>query len=123
MDELSDADDSQGRTGACFFHRPTLTIGYRNFSSEFYFIGTHEIPSSPAVENHQNIWDVDVDFRLSHRRSLIADVPAFQGSRNQIDPPSGVFQVAGIGDMTIGSQMWLFRPPTEMTAISFSACH
>jgi hypothetical protein len=121
MDELCDTDNSQGRTGSGFLHRLTLTIGYRNFSSEFYFIGTQEIPRSPAVENHQNIWDVDVDFRLSHRWSLIADVPVYLGSRNQIYPPSGVFDVAGIGDMTVGGQMWIFRPPTENNGnIAFS---
>ena len=50
---------------------------------------------------------------LSPRWSLIADVPVYDGTRNQLYPPTGIFQVSGLGDITIGAQRWIFRPPTE----------
>jgi hypothetical protein len=121
MDELCDSDTTRGVDGGAWIHRLTVNVGYRVFSSEYYFVGTQELPKSPATENHQNIWDVGIDFRLTHRWSLIADVPVYDGDRNQIYPPSGIFRVAGIGDMTIGAQTWIFRPPTESNGnIAFS---
>jgi hypothetical protein len=65
------------------------------------------------VRNHQNIFDIGVEYRLSKRWSLLADVPVYNGTRDQIYPPSGIFQVSGLGDITIGAQSWIFRPPTE----------
>jgi hypothetical protein len=57
--------------------------------------------------------DVGIEYRLSPRWSVIADVPFLQGTRNQVYAPRGVFEVGGIGDMTAGAQAWIFRPPTE----------
>ncbi|MGA9668753.1 MAG: hypothetical protein WBQ94_06065, partial [Terracidiphilus sp.] len=94
-------------------HNLTVNIGYRVFNSNKYFQGTNEIARPTAVENHQNIFDIGVEYRLNHRWSLIADVPVYNGTRDQIYPPSGIFQVSGLGDITLGAQRWLFRPPTE----------
>ena len=94
-------------------HNLTLNIGYRVFSSNKYFRGSTEIPRPTAVENHQNIFDIGVEYRLNKRWSLVADVPVFNGTRDQIYPPVGIFQVSGVGDITVGAQAWLFRPPTE----------
>jgi len=90
-----------------------VNIGYRVFNSNKYFRGSTEIPRPTAVENHQNIFDIGVEYRLNPRWSLIADVPVYNGTRNQIYPPVGIFQVSGLGDITIGAQSWIFRPPTE----------
>jgi len=94
-------------------HNLTVNIGYRVFNSNKYFQGSNEIARPTAVENHQNIFDIGVEYRLNNRWSIIADVPVYNGTRDQIYPPSGVFQVSGLGDITIGAQRWLFRPPTE----------
>ncbi len=103
-------------------HNLTFSIGYRVFNSNKYFVGTEEIARPTAVRNHQNIFDLDVNYQLSPRWSLVADVPFFDGTRNQIYPPQGVFQVGGIGDMTVGAQAWVFRPPTERGGdVAFSA--
>ena len=91
----------------------TVDIGYRVFNSNKYFQGSTEIARPTAVENHQNIFDVGVEYRLSPRWSLIGDVPVFNGSRDQIYPPTGIFRVSGVGDITAGVQEWIFRPPTE----------
>ena len=103
-----------GHAGPLFsIHNLTLDIGYRVFNSNKYFIGSEEIARPNAVRNHQNIFDVGVEYRLSPRWSFIADVPIFDGTRNQIYPPTGIFQVSGLGDMLVGAQSWIFRPPTE----------
>ena len=94
-------------------HNLTVDIGYRVFNSNKYFQGSDEIPRPTAVRNHQNIFDIGVQYRVSPRWSFIADVPVFNGSRNQIYSPVGVFRVSGLGDMLVGAQAWIFRPPTE----------
>jgi len=91
----------------------TVDIGYRVFNSNKYFQGSTEIPRANAVRNHQNIFDVGIEYRLSPRWSVIGDIPVFDGSRNQIYPPTGIFYVSGLGDITVGLQSWIFRPPTE----------
>ena len=113
MDELVDSADSAHTCGPLSIHNLTVDIGYRVFNSSRYFQGSNEIPRYPAVENHQNIFDVMVQYRLSQRVSLIADVPVYNGSRDQIYPPSGIFRVSGVGDTSIGVQSWLFKPPVE----------
>ncbi|MGD0094996.1 MAG: hypothetical protein ABSB60_00780 [Terracidiphilus sp.] len=112
LDEL--VAPSQASTPSPFsMHNLTVNIGYRVFNSNKYFQGSNEIARPTAVENHQNIFDIGIEYRLNKRWSLIADVPVYNGTRDQIYPPSGVFQVSGLGDMTLGAQAWLFRPPTE----------
>ncbi len=105
--------DGEGFSSPLSIHNLTVNIGYRVFNSNKYFQGSSEIARANAVENHQNIFDVGVEYRVSHRWSLIADVPVFNGTRDQIYPPAGIFQVSGLGDLTVGAQAWIFRPPTE----------
>ncbi|MBT9331686.1 hypothetical protein [Paracidobacterium acidisoli] len=112
MDELV-TDLNDGASGGFNIHNLILNIGYRVFNSNKYFVGTDEIARPTAVRNHQNIFDIGVEYRLSPRFSLVADVPVFNGTRDQIYPPSGVYQVSGVGDLTVGVQSWIFRPPTE----------
>jgi hypothetical protein len=112
MDELVRAFDGGTRQGLSL-HNLTVEIGYRVFNSNKYFIGDEEIPRANATRNHQNIFDIGVEYRFTPQWSFIADVPVFDGSRNQLYPPSGVFQVSGIGDITLGAQRWLWRGPTE----------
>lgn len=94
-------------------HNLTVDIGYRVFNSNKYFQGSTEIARANAVRNHQNIFDVGLEYRLSPRWSIIGDIPVFNGTRNQIYPPTGIFYVSGLGDITVGMQSWIFRPPTE----------
>lgn len=112
MDELVRAFDG-GTTHGLSIHNLTVDIGYRVFNSNKYFIGDAEIPRANATRNHQNIFDIGVEYRLTPQWSFIADVPVFDGTRNQQYPPSGVFQVSGLGDILLGAQRWIFRPPTE----------
>jgi len=102
---------SDGRRA--WVHNLTLDLGYRVFNSNKYFQGSTEIARANAVRNHQNIFDVGLEYRLSPRWSIIGDIPVFNGTRNQIYPPTGIFDVSGLGDITVGMQSWIFRPPTE----------
>jgi hypothetical protein len=105
--------DTGGEVSSKWEHNLTIDIGYRVFNSNKYFVGSNEIARPTAIRNHQNIFDVGIEYVLSQRWSVIADVPVFNGSRNQLYPPTGVFRVSGLGDISVGAQRWLFRPPTE----------
>jgi hypothetical protein len=112
MDQLIKFDGG-GTPGRFSIHNLTVDIGYRVFNSNKYYIGDDQIARASAIENHQNIFDIGLEYRLSPRWSLIADVPVYNGTRNQLYPPSGIYQVSGLGDVTIGAQSWILRPPTE----------
>lgn len=112
MDELVRSFDGGTRYGWSI-HNLTVDIGYRFFNSNKYFIGDAEIARPNAIRNHQNIFDIGVEYRFTPQWSFIADVPVFDGTRNQLYSPSGVFQVSGLGDITLGAQRWIFRGPTE----------
>jgi hypothetical protein len=65
------------------------------------------------IENHQNIYNIYAETELSPRWSANISVPILQGSRDQKYSPVGIYNIAGIGDMVIGAQAWILRPPTE----------
>ncbi|KAA6461108.1 hypothetical protein DYQ86_12695 [Acidobacteria bacterium AB60] len=111
MDEL--VQNGGGEVSSQWYHNLTIDIGYRVFNSNKYFVGTKEINRPTAVENHQNLFDIAFEYRLTHRWSLIGDIPVYNGTRNQIYPPKGIFQVSGLGDVTLGAQAWILRPPAE----------
>ncbi len=113
MDELVPGYSSPESGSHFSIHNLNVTIGYRVFNSNKYFVGTDEIARPTVVRNHQNIFDINASYQLSPRWSLLADVPVYNGTRNQIYAPQGIFQVSGLGDMTAGAQAWIFRPPTE----------
>lgn len=112
FDELM-STDTGGQVSDKWIHNLTVDIGYRVFNSNKYFQGSDEIARPSAVRNHQNIFDVGLEYKLSRRWSIIADVPVYDGTRNQIYAPVGIYQVSGLGDVTVGLQSWIFKPPTE----------
>jgi hypothetical protein len=112
FDELIDSGTT-GSVSPNWIHNLTVDVGYRVFNSNKYFQGSNEIARPTAVRNHQNIFDIGLEYRLSSQWSILADVPVYDGTRNQIYPPMGIFQVSGLGDITLGAQRWIFRPPTE----------
>ena len=98
--------------------RLTVTIGYRFYNSYKHYIGTdyqeQRAEAHNAVVNHVNLFDVNVNYQLTPRWSLIADVPTMTASRaKQSDPLNNVYRSGGIGDVTVGAQAWVWRPPTE----------
>jgi hypothetical protein len=100
-----------------WLRRLTVNVGFREFNSFRHFVGTVEQTQRGVLHNqvlnHQLLFDLGLNYQLSRRWSVIADVPVLQSSRNQIYPPMGVFRVGGIGDMQVGVESWIFKPPTE----------
>ena len=114
---LSDMGDSHG-SRPNWLRRPlTVEVDWRSFSSFRHFIGTVEQTQRAVlgnqIKNHQNIYEISASYQLTPRWSVNAYVPVLQGSRNQKYPPNGIYNIAGIGDMVLGAQAWVFRPPTE----------
>src|SRR5260370_29250709 len=93
--------DTGGAPGRFSIHNLTVAIGYRVFNSNKYFIGDDEIARANAIENHQNIFNIGLEYRLSPRWSLIPDVPVYNGTRHHLSPPSGIFQARGLRDCTL----------------------
>ena len=69
-----------------WIHGLTLTVGYRVYNSYKHYIGTvYQIQRQEqhsAVVNHVNLFEVDVNYRLSPRNSFIAYVPFLDASRH-----------------------------------------
>jgi len=45
--------------------------------------------------------------------SVIASIPGLDASRHGQSSPLNAYHSGGIGDVTVGVQSWIFRPPTE----------
>lgn len=105
--------------GAGFFrHHPvTIEVDWRSFSSFRHFSGEVENTSrallNTQIKNHQNLYNINLDMQVTPRWSVNAFVPVLQGTRNQKYAPYGVFDIAGVGDMILGVQGWVLRPPAE----------
>lgn len=101
-----------------FFRHPlTVEIDWRSFSSHRHFIGTVEQKQreilGTEIENHQNLYNVGVSYELTPRWSVNANVPVIAGTRDQKYPPAAKYDIGGIGDMLVGVQGWVLRPPAE----------
>lgn len=103
---------------ANLIHGLTLTFGFRTYSSFRHFVGTVEqVQRETAhneVENHVDLYDLGINYQLTPRWSLIADIPAMSATRHQQgSTPRNTYRSGGIGDVTVGAQAWIWRPPTE----------
>ena len=119
--------DNQTTVGSLLRNRPlTIEVDWRSFSSFRHFSGEKENVQreilNTQIKNHQNLYNINVDLQLTPRWSVNAFVPVLQGTRNQKYPPYGVFDIAGLGDVIVGAQAWVLRPPAENGGnIAFSA--
>jgi hypothetical protein len=109
----------QTRTDA-WYHGMELTAAYRYQSSFRHFVGTveqkqRELDGTQIVNNY-HLFDVAVTYPLTRRIALTGSLPILLAERNQLYAPRGIYNVNGIGDMTLGTRTWLFRPPTESGA-------
>ncbi len=103
--------------GTNLLHGLTITTGYRVYNSYRHYIGTvYQVQRQTlhsAVVNHVNLFELDLNYRLTPRLSLIASVPGMEATRHGQSSPLNVYRSGGIGDVTVGVQSWIFRPPTE----------
>jgi hypothetical protein len=109
-----------------WLHGLTVTVGYRDYNSYRHYIGTvyqvqRQLQHS-AVVNHVNLFELDLNYQLTPRVSLVASVPGLDASRHGQSSPLNAYHSGGIGDVTVGAQSWIFRPPTESHGnIAFNA--
>ncbi len=98
-------------------HGLTITTGYRVYNSYRHYIGTvyqaQRQANHNAIVNHVNLFELDLNYQLTPRLSLIATVPGMDASRHGQASPLNVYHSGGIGDVTVGVQSWVFRTPTE----------
>lgn len=109
-----------------WLHNLTLTTGYRVYNSYKHYIGTvYQVQrqiNHNAVVNHVNLFELDVNYQMTPRVSFIATVPALEATRHGQSSPTNFYRSGGIGDVTMGVQSWIWRPPTESHGnINFSA--
>jgi hypothetical protein len=94
-----------------------VTVGYRFQPSSRHFVGTVEQTQREAlhnqIQNTYHLFDIAVERQLTPRFSATGSLPVLFAYRNQLYVPKGEYRVRGIGDMTLGTRAWLFRPPTE----------
>ncbi|HTD96721.1 MAG TPA: hypothetical protein VK627_07315 [Edaphobacter sp.] len=112
---ISGLDPTTSQKG---LHGLSVTVGFRTYSSFRHFIGTVEQVQRAtlhnAVVNHADLYDLSLNYQMTPKWSLIADIPAMTASRHQQgSPAANTYRSAGIGDVTVGAQAWVWRPPTE----------
>ncbi len=98
-------------------HGLTITTGFRVYNSFRHYIGTvyqeQRQTNHNAVVNHVDLFELDLNYQLTPRWSFIATVPAMVASRHNQSSPTNFYHSGGIGDVTVGAQSWIWRPPTE----------
>ncbi len=115
---------SQPRTTS-LLHGLTVTVGYRTYNSYKHYIGTVYQAQRAAlhnqVQNHVDLYDLSLSYQLTPRWSIIGDIPGMTATRHQ-QGNVNVYRSGGIGDILVGAQAWVWRPPTESHGnIAFSA--
>ncbi len=103
--------------GTNIFHGLTVTTGFRTYSSFRHYIGTvyqvQRQTQHSAVVNHVDLFELDLNYQLTPRLSAIASVPGLEATRHGQSSPLNIYRSGGIGDVTVGVQSWVWRPPTE----------
>ncbi len=116
LDPTSEAS-ARRYAGTNLLHGLTITTGYRVYNSFRHYIGTvyqvQRQTQHSAVVNHVDLFELDLNYQLTPRLSLIATVPGMEATRHGQSSPLNVYRSGGIGDVTVGVQSWVFRPPTE----------
>ena len=95
----------------------TISTGYRVYNSYEHFIWNRlqveRQINHNAVVNHVNLFEMDLNYQVTPRLSVIATIPALEATRHGKMSPLNVYRSGGIGDVTVGVQSWVWRPPTE----------
>jgi len=103
--------------GTNFLHGLTISTGYRVYNSYRHYVGTvyqeQRQTQHSAVVNHVNLIELDLNYQLTPRWSLVASVPGMEATRHGQRTDTNYYRSGGIGDVTVGAQAWVWRPPTE----------
>ncbi len=125
LDPTSEAS-ARHYAGTNILHGLTITTGFRTYNSFRHYVGTvyqeQRAIKHNAIVNHVDLFELDLNYQLTPRLSVIASVPGMEASRHGQASPLNVYRSGGIGDVTVGVQSWVFRPPTENHGnVNFSA--
>jgi hypothetical protein len=97
-------------------HGLSVTIGFRTYSSYKHYIGeTYQAQRAALhneVQNHVDLYDLGINYQITPRWSFVADVPGMTATRHQ-QGNINTYRSGGIGDVLVGAQAWVWRPPTE----------
>jgi hypothetical protein len=122
---ISGLDPTSQPRASSLLHGLTVTVGFRTYSSYKHYIGTVYQAQRAAmhneVQNHVDLYDLSLSYQVTPRWSILADIPAMTATRHQ-QGNINTYRSGGIGDMLVGAQAWVWRPPTESHGnIAFSA--
>jgi hypothetical protein len=94
-----------------------LDVSYKHQFSHRHFVGTVEQvqreQQHTEVMNQINLQTFSLSYQANPRWSFQLNVPVIVASRVGQSNLSHVFNTAGIGDVSLTAQTWLWRPPTE----------
>jgi hypothetical protein len=94
----------------------SVTVGFRTYSSYKHYVGTvyqaQRAAKHNQVQNHVDLYDLALNYQITPRWSIIADIPAMTATRHQ-QGNINTYRSGGIGDVLVGAQAWVWRPPTE----------
>ena len=104
-----------GYTGPLKAHEFEIGGAYRFLSAHQWFLGSDELARSQPVFIDINSADADVSYGVTDRLSLTLTVPFAHGSHSHIsaDGKRHVSRVAGLGDITLTGNLWLWNPATH----------
>lgn len=92
-------------------------VAYRHQYSHRHFVGAVEQVQRQLqhteVINQINLTNFVLTYQANPRWSFQANVPVLVANRHGESTPNVLFHSAGVGDITLSAQTWLFRPPTE----------
>lgn len=97
----------------------TATSGYRHVYSHVHFSGTTENFSraqlGTEVQSKTNLEDIMVTYQLTPRFSFTGTLPFLSASR-RLESQYATLHTSGIGDASVGGQVWLRRPSSPTAA-------
>jgi hypothetical protein len=113
---ISGLDSIDHPSSTNLLHGLTITTGFRTYNSYKHYVGTvyqaQRAVRNNEVLNHVNLYDLSLNYQLNPRWSVIANIPGMTATRHQHGNVNQ-YRSGGIGDVTVGAQAWIWRPPTE----------
>jgi len=98
-------------------HRFQVAANYRTFHSFRHFVGTEEQVNreinQTQVNNEVHVVDLSAAYAINRRWTLAFNVPFLRAKRYSQSRPESPTYGRGLGDISIGAQMWLIEPPAE----------
>jgi hypothetical protein len=97
--------------------RMDVSIGYRYLHSHRHFVGDVEqhqrATARSEVNNQIELADFSANYKLTDRWSVTMSLPFMYAKRFSESTPQNRTHARGIGDLTFGARVWLWKPPTE----------